>query len=261
MKVVLFCGGLGTRMREYSETIPKPLVNVGPRPIMWHLMRYYSHFGHKDFVLCLGYRGDLIKEYFLNYDECQSNDFLYSQGGKVVKPFNTDIDEWNISFIDTGINSNIGMRLGAVREHLEGEEMFLANYSDGLSDLHLPTMIESAQRTDAVATFVSVRPSQTFHTVNLADDGKVTGISHVGSAEVWINGGFMVLTPEVFDYMRPGEELVEQPFTRLLDEGRLYSHRHHGFWAAMDTWKDKTTFDDRYSHGDRPWEVWRGATS
>ena len=257
MKVVLFCGGLGTRMREYSDTMPKPLVNVGPRPIMWHLMKYYAHYGHTDFVLCLGYRGDLIKEYFLKYDECLSNDFQYSKGGKVVTPFNTDIDEWNISFIDTGINSNIGQRLSAVREHVQDEEMFLANYTDGLSDLHLPGVVDFARRNRSVATFLAVRPSQTFHTVDFSPDGKVNHIAHVSHTEVWINGGYFVLTPEVFDYMEPGEEFVEQPFGRLAEAGRLYAHRHDGFWAAMDTFKDKTIFDDRYARGDRPWEVWQ----
>jgi glucose-1-phosphate cytidylyltransferase len=257
MKVVLFCGGLGTRLREYSDTIPKPLVNIGPRPIMWHLMKYYAHYGHKDFVLCLGYRGDLIKEYFLKYDECQSNDFHFSKGGKVITPFSTDIDDWNISFIDTGINSNVGERLQAVREHVKDEEMFLANYSDGLSDMHLPTVIDFHKRNDAVATFVTVRPSQTFHTVDIGHDGRVTEITHISHTEVWINGGYFVMTPEVFDYMQPGEELVEAPFSRLMSAGRLYGYRHDGFWAAMDTLKDKTAFDDRFNRGDRPWEVWR----
>ena len=137
MKVVLFCGGLGTRLREHSDTIPKPLVNVGYRPILWHLMRYYAHYGHKDFILCLGYRGDLIREYFLKYNECMSNDFTLSEGGRRVELHSSDIEDWRITFVDTGLHSNIGQRLLRVREHLRGEEVFLANYSDGLSDLPL----------------------------------------------------------------------------------------------------------------------------
>ena len=134
MKVVIFCGGLGTRLREYSETIPKPLVNIGERPIIWHLMKYYAHFGHKDFILCLGYRGDLIKNFFLNYNECDSNDFVLSESGRKIELFNEDTSDWRITFVDTGLKSNIGQRLKAVEKHLEGEEVFLANYTDGLSD-------------------------------------------------------------------------------------------------------------------------------
>ncbi len=138
MKVVLFCGGLGMRLRDYSESIPKPMVPVGYRPILWHVMRYYAHFGHKDFILCLGYRADVIKRYFLEYDETISNDFVISEGGKKVDLLASDIQDWKITFVDTGLNSNIGMRLKAVQPFLDGEEMFLANYSDGVSDLPLP---------------------------------------------------------------------------------------------------------------------------
>ena len=133
MKVVLFCGGLGTRLREYSDTLPKPLVNIGARPILWHLMRYYAHFGHKEFVLALGYRGDLIREYFLKYNECLSSDFTFAEGGKKITVASPDISDWTIHFVDTGLHSNIGQRLLRVRKHLEGEPMFLANYSDGLA--------------------------------------------------------------------------------------------------------------------------------
>src|SRR5713101_1065274 len=139
MKVVLFCGGLGMRLREYSENIPKPMVTIGYRPILWHVMKYYAHFGHKDFILCLGYRADSIKNYFLNYDECLSNDFVLSRGGKNVELIHTDAHDWKITFADTGINSNIGQRLKAAEKYLKGEEVFLANYTDGLSDLHLPS--------------------------------------------------------------------------------------------------------------------------
>ena len=137
MKVVLFCGGLGMRLRDYSETIPKPMVNIGYRPILWHVMKYYAHYGHKDFILCLGHRADAVKNYFLNYNECASNDFVLSGGGKNLELLNSDIHDWRITFADTGIHSNIGQRLRAVEMHLEGEEEFLANYCDGLTDLRI----------------------------------------------------------------------------------------------------------------------------
>src|SRR5437868_4245814 len=137
MKVVLFCGGLGTRLRDMSDNIPKPMVNIGYRPILWHLMKYYAHFGHKDFILCLGYKADVIKRYFLEYDECLTNNFVLRNGGKDLHLLNRDIEDWNITFVDTGINSSIGQRLRMVKEHLESEDTFLANYVDGLTDLQL----------------------------------------------------------------------------------------------------------------------------
>ena len=257
MKVVLFCGGLGTRLREYSDTIPKPLVNIGPRPILWHLMKYYAHYGHTDFILCLGYRGDLIKEFFLNYNECMSNDFVMTDGGKTIKLQNSDIDNWRISFVDTGLKSNIGQRLKAVESYLDGEEMFLANYSDGLSDLPLTDYIDRFERSNAVGGFLSVRPSQSFHGVLSDDSGLVVDIQHVRDGNFWINGGFMILRRQIFDYMKDDEELVEEPFRRLIEQRRLLAHRYEGFWASMDTFKDKITLDDMYARGETPWAVWR----
>src|SRR5262249_29649730 len=143
MKVVLFCGGLGTRLREFTGEIPKPMVKIGYRPILWHLMKYYAHYGHKDFILCLGYRADVIKQFFLNYEEWISNDFTLSKGGKELTLENNDIEDWKITFVDTGLHANIGERLVAVRRYVEDEDVFLANYSDGLTDLDLPTMIET----------------------------------------------------------------------------------------------------------------------
>src|SRR5512145_2082353 len=176
MKVVLFCGGLGTRLREHSDTIPKPLVNIGYRPILWHLMRYYAHFGHKDFILCLGYRGDLIREYFLKYSECMSNDFTLAEGGRKVQLHDSDIQDWRITFVDTGMHSNIGQRLLRVREYLEGEEIFLANYSDGLGDIPLDRVIDEFREKNVVASLVAVRSWQTFHIVRSTEDGYVTGL-------------------------------------------------------------------------------------
>jgi glucose-1-phosphate cytidylyltransferase len=256
MKVVIFCGGLGTRLREYSDTIPKPLVNIGDRPIIWHLMKYYAHYGHKDFVLCLGYRGDLIKEYFLKYNECVSNDFVLSHGGQKVELFNNDIADWRITFVDTGLHSNIGMRLKAVERFVRDEPMFLANYSDGLSDLALDKHIADFAQSSAVASFVGVRPQQSFHAATIDANGVVSSIESVSSGDIWINGGFFVLRPGIFDYMQPGDELVEAPFQRLIQQGKLMATRHDGFWSAMDTFKDKKRFDDLYEKGHRPWQIW-----
>lgn len=257
MKVVLFCGGLGTRLREYSETIPKPLANIGLRPIMWHLMKYYAHQGHKEFILCLGYRGDLIKEYFLNYQETISNDFVFSNGGKTVELLSEDISDWKITFVETGMHSNIGERLMKVRSYLEDDEYFLANYSDGLSDIDMNQHIQEAKDQNAIASFVRVRPSQSFHAVEAEESGLVTSIEHVGGAEYWINGGFMVLNKEIFNYMEPGDELVEAPFQRLIKNQKLYSKKYEGFWAAMDTFKDKKRFDELYDSGKTPWMIWK----
>lgn len=257
MKVVLFCGGLGTRLREHSETIPKPLVNVGIRPIVWHLMRYYAHFGHKDFILCLGYRGDLIREYFLHYSECMSNDFVMSDGGRSVQPLTQDIADWRITFVDTGMHANLGQRLLRVRKYLEDDEMFLANYSDGLCDLKLDSYIDEFKHRQVIAGAVAVRPSQSLHAMRMDDAGIVTAIESVRDSDYWINGGFFCLRREIFEYLREGEELVEQPFHRLIQKRQLWTHRHPGFWAAMDTFKDKITLDRMEARGECPWMVWQ----
>src|SRR5260370_11094916 len=173
VKVVICCGGVGMRLREYSESVPKPMVPVGYRPILWHVMRYYAHFGHKDFILCLGYKGDSIKKYFLEYDETVSNDFVFSEGGRKVDLLASDIGDWKITFVDTGLTSNIGMRLKAVQPYLSGEEMFLAHYSDRVSDLPLPAMIDfMTKRPEAVACFAGVAPYASYHLVSLAADGR-----------------------------------------------------------------------------------------
>jgi glucose-1-phosphate cytidylyltransferase len=250
VKVVIFCGGLGMRLREYSETIPKPMVPIGYRPILWHVMRYYAHFGHKEFILCLGYKGDSIKKYFLEYDETVSNDFVMSEGGK-------KIDDWKITFLDTGLNSNIGMRLKAAQPFVESDEMFFANYSDGVSDLPLPEMVTHFRRGEAVACFVGVAPTQSFHLVSVDDAGRVQSIRHVKDVGMRINGGFFAMRREIFDWIKPGEELVEEPFHRLAAAGKLLSYPYDGFWACMDTFKDKQLLEDLYTRGQVPWEVWK----
>jgi glucose-1-phosphate cytidylyltransferase len=257
MKVVLFCSGLGLRLRDYADNIPKPMVPIGYRPILWHVMKYFAHFGHKDFILCLGYRGDLIKQYFLNYDECLSNDFVLSQGGKNLELANSDIHDWKITFADTGALSNIGERLLAVKRYVADEEIFLANYSDGLTNLDLARYLAYARELDKTATFLSVKPSQSYHVAQSDAGGIVTSIKEFGQSGIRINGGFFVLKRDIFRYMRPGEELVIEPFRRLIEERQLAAYEYDGFFAAMDTFKDKQQLDDLYASGRPPWEVWK----
>jgi glucose-1-phosphate cytidylyltransferase len=257
MKVVLFCGGLGTRLREHSDTIPKPLVNVGYRPILWHLMRYYAHFGHTEFILCLGYRGDLIRDYFLNYNEAMTNDFVLSGGGRAVELLSHDLDDWQITFVDTGLHSNIGQRLLRVRKYVGSDAEFLANYGDGLSDLPLDKLLEDFRTEQAVASFATVRSPQSFHTVSFSEDGRVTSMGAMNASGVWINGGFFALRREIFEYLREGEELVEEPFARLIEKRALRTYRYSGFWQSMDTFKDKITFDRMEARGNCPWMLWR----
>jgi glucose-1-phosphate cytidylyltransferase len=260
MKVVLFCGGLGTRLREYGDHIPKPLVPIGYRPVLWHVMKYYAHFGHKDFILCLGYKADCIKEYFLNYKEWVSNDFTMSGADGRVELKRSDIQDWRITFVDTGLNSNIGTRLQKVARYLDGEEYFLANYSDGLTDYHLPTMIESFRSSGKVAAFLCAPPSQTFHVVSVAPGNGVTDIRYVRDTDILVNCGFFIFRSEIFSYMQPGEELVLNPFRRLIDAHLLMAFRTERFYA-MDTFKEQQELTDMYTRGEAPWELWNEGKS
>jgi glucose-1-phosphate cytidylyltransferase len=261
MKVVLFCGGFGTRLRDYSETVPKPMVPLGYRPVMWHVMKYYASFGHTDFVLALGYQADVIKSFFLNYNEAVSNDFVLSEGGQKLDMMATDIHDWRITFVDTGYSSNIGERLKAVQRHVEDEEIFLANYSDGLTDLPLDDYIADFEQSDHIAQMLLVEPPLSYHKVATEDDGTVTGITPIYGSGLWINGGYFVFRREFFDYINPGEEMVVEPFLRLIDEGRLGARRYNGFWAPMDTFKDKQRLDDLWASGHAPWTAsWNGGT-
>ena len=256
MKVVLFCGGLGTRLREYTGEIPKPMVKIGYRPILWHLMKYYAHFGHKEFILCLGYKADVVKQFFLNYEEWVSNDFTMTKGGREMRLENSDIEDWKITFVDTGLSSNIGQRLVAVKRYVEDDEMFLANYSDGLTDLDLPTMIDIFRGSGKIASFLAARPSQSFHLVDVEGNGEVRSIRPVRESNVIINAGFFCLRREIFDYIRPGDDLVNAPFHRLIAERKLLGYRYDKFWC-MDTFKEQQELTDLCNSGKAPWELWK----
>jgi glucose-1-phosphate cytidylyltransferase len=256
MKVVLFCGGEGLRLREYSEAIPKPMVPIGPRPVLWHVMRYYAHFGHRDFILALGYKEDAIKEYFLHYDEAVSNDFVLSQGGRQVELLSSDISDWRITFASTGTHANIGQRLLAVRRHVEGEEVFLANYADGVTDAPLNDLVGDFMRRGKVAALLAVRPAYAFHVTSVDGDGLVRAIQSVADAGLRMNGGYFIFRREIFDYIREGEELVEEPFRRLVEAQQLIAYCHDGFWAPMDTLKERQKLEDLNQSGRPPWAVW-----
>jgi glucose-1-phosphate cytidylyltransferase len=254
MKVVLFCGGLGMRIRD-TDNIPKPMVTIGYRPLVWHVMKYYAHFGFKDFILCLGYRADYIKNYFLTYNECVSNDFTLSEGGRRLELLKSDISDWRITFVDTGLNANVGQRLKAVEKHLADEDYFFANYSDGLTDLPLDDQLNHFLSHGKIASFLSVKPTVSFHVVNTDDRGRVTGIEDVARSQLRINGGFFIFRGDIFDVIRDGEDLVEEPFQRLIARDQLVAYAYDGFWQAMDTFKDRQRLEQLYAEGNAPWEL------
>jgi glucose-1-phosphate cytidylyltransferase len=260
MKVVLFCGGYGMRMRnDRADEVPKPMQMVGPRPLLWHVMRYYAHFGHTEFILCLGYGANKIKEFFLDYHEEQSNDFVLRNNR--VECLKTDISDWSITFVDTGLESAIGERLRRVRPYLDGEPYFLANYADVLTDAPLDTMIERFHESGAMASMLVVPPQSSFHCVDVAENGEVKEITPVSDFPIWENGGYFVLSQEIFDLLPPGGDLVADVCGRLAGHGRLFGYRHEGFWKPADTFKERAELDDNYRRGIHPWTVWEPAAA
>ena len=255
MKVVLFCGGLGTRIREYSDSIPKPMIPIGHQPILWHVMQYYSQYGHRDFVLCLGHKANVIKDFFLGYKPQQYADCVVSGYGANVELLGKPNEDWRVTLIDTGIWRNIGERLWAVREHLQEEEIFLANYSDGLTDVNLNEMIGSFRRSGKLACFLAVRPPLTYHLADIGPDGRVREFRPSDRSDIWINGGYFLLRRQIFDYMRDGEELVQEPFQRLIERELLMAYKHERFWRSMDTLKDRQALEDMVEQGKMPWRL------
>jgi len=255
MKVVLFCGGLGMRMRDGVTNAPKPMAMIGDRPLMWHVMRYYAHYGHRDFVLCLGYGASAVKDFFLNYNETGSNDFVLDGTGQ-VELFKTDISDWRITFVDTGLHSEIGERLRRVRRFVEGEEMFLANYADVFTNASLPDMISRFTASDAVASLLAVPPQSSHHVVDIDDSGVITQVMPVRELRQWENGGYFVLRPEIFDYLHEGEDLLGDAIPRLVQRRKVLAYPYKGYWTPADTVKERANLEEMYYRGNCPWMVW-----
>src|SRR5215470_14780936 len=256
MKVVIFCGGFGVRMGEETRRIPKPMIEIGGKPILWHLMRYYSMWGHDDFILCLGYKAEVIKQYFLSYNGALLNDFVLDRdsNGTKLELLSRDLEEWRMTFVDTGLNSTIGERLKAVEPYLGDDETFLATYGDGLTDAPLPNVIDAFHTSQKTALFLSVRTQFNAHVVSTDDNGNVLAVEDLSRSDLRINGGFFVLKRSIMDELQPGEELVEEPFARLITKNELVAYRYDGFFGAMDTIKDRQRLDNLHESGQAPWQ-------
>ena len=237
MKVVIFCGGRGMRLDSFSEHLPKPMASIGERPLLWHIMSYYAHFGHQRFVLLLGYRGDGIRDYF-STPEFQRNG-------------------WEIEFLDTGLDASIGERFAAARDAID-EDVFLTSYGDTLTDADLPTLIRTREESGKLGSLLAVPPNYTFNVVTSDVDDAVTGFHDVAESELWINGGFFVFDRRVFDYVHEGDDMPEI-LGRLIADRELLAIKYDGFWSPMDTLKDRERLERLVREGQGVWQVWAPA--
>jgi glucose-1-phosphate cytidylyltransferase len=258
MKCVILCGGKGTRMKEETEFKPKPMVRVGQKPILWHIMKIYSHYGVKDFILCLGYKGEMIKEYFLNYREF-NNDFTLdlSSDTKKIVIHNKDLEDWRITFADTGEDSMTGSRIAQIEKYIGNDEEFFLTYGDGLSDVNINELYKFHKAKGRIATLTAVKPFSYFGIVEL-DNGLVKKFQEKPILEGVISGGFFVCNRKIFKYLSKDPSCVfeQEPLRKLAKDNQLSAFEHNGFWFAMDTYKHVETLNKMLLEGDAPWMVW-----
>lgn len=257
MKVVILAGGLGTRISEESHLKPKPMIEIGDYPILWHIMKIYSQYGFNDFVICLGYKGHIIKEYFADYYMHMSDvTFDFKDGNRKVIHKNI-AEPWRVTLVNTGLNTMTGGRIKRIQPYI-GDEPFLLTYGDGVSDVDIPAVIEQHKKSGAVCTLTGVQIDGRFGALSLTDDSHITGFAEKPKGDgSWINGGFMVAEPALFDYLDGDSCVLErQPLETLAHEGKLSCYRHNGFWRPMDTMRDKQALDDLWAGGKAPWKIW-----
>lgn len=255
MKVVLFCGDTELKANDSVDAIPKPMVLIGYRPILWHVMKYYSHFGHNDFILCLGYRGDVIKDYFVNYKSYISSDFTLNASEITI--IDNDIDQWNITFVDTGINSSLAENLWTVKRHLEGEDIFLVSSSDVLTDLPLPSMIHKFKASGKVAMIMTTRPPRSHRLAILGYGNEVIDLREISNLDIWVNAGYFIFRKDIFTFIDKSEDLLGKTFPRLAKENQLAAFRHEGAFLTSDGYREKETLDEMHAMDKAPWQVWK----
>ncbi|MCI9242049.1 MAG: glucose-1-phosphate cytidylyltransferase [Lawsonibacter sp.] len=257
MKVVILAGGLGTRISEESHLKPKPMITIGEQPILWHIMKYYSSFGFHDFVICCGYKGHIIKEYFADYYLYRSDvTFDFSAENRMTVHENV-AEPWRVTLVDTGLNTQTGGRIKRVQKYI-GDEPFMLTYGDGVGTVDLNALLEQHRASGKTATLTGVQPGGRFGVLDI-EGQTVTGFREKAKEDGgWINGGFMALNPEVFRYLTDEEGCVfeRQPLERLALEGKLGIYKHKGFWQCMDTQRDKIWLEEHWEKGDAPWRVW-----
>ncbi|MBI4198893.1 MAG: glucose-1-phosphate cytidylyltransferase [Chloroflexi bacterium] len=257
MKVVILCGGKGARLREYTEVVPKVLVEVGGKPILWHIMKIYGAFDFNDFVLCLGHMGDKIKQYFLEYNSWRTTDFTLRLGAPLdqARYFSDGAEPWEITFVETGIETNTGGRLKRIERYVDGDDFF-ATYGDGLADIDLARLLAFHRGHGRIATVTAVNPRSNFGILQIDGDGRVTAFQEKPRLDAWVNGGFFVFDRRIFDYLTENSVLETEPLERLAAEGEVVAYRHEGFWACMDTYKDTVELNATWNAGGAPWGIW-----
>ena len=255
-KVVILCGGKGTRLREQTEFMPKALVRVGEMPVLWHVMKIYSYYGYNNFVLCLGYKGYMIKEYFMNL-EWMENDFtlnLKSKSERIIN-HNSKVEDWTITFAETGLNTPTGGRIKKIEKYIQDENFFVT-YCDGVSNVNIKNLYESHLKKNKIATLTVVHPMSQFGIIDVGN-GLATSFKEKPHMEGLINGGFFVFNGKMFNYLKESSVLEEEPLRRLVKEKQLAVYEHKDFWACIDTFKDVERFNDMWEKGNRPWAVWK----
>ena len=260
MKVVILAGGLGTRISEESHLKPKPMITIGEQPILWHIMKYYSNFGFQDFVICCGYKGYVIKEYFADYYLHRSDvTFDFSAENRMTVHSNV-AEPWRVTIVDTGLNTQTGARIKRVQKYI-GDGPFMLTYGDGVSNVDLHALLSQHQQSDKIVTLTGIQPGGRFGVLDLDESSNtVVGFREKAKEDGgWINGGFMVMQPEVFDYLEADETCVLEraPLERLVTEGKLGIYRHEGFWQCMDTQRDRNRLQAAWTNGTAPWHIWK----